>query len=362
MIKKNHFIKFLKIFVAITGLWFVVSQVQWEDLAVVGVGVDGVTSGEYTFEKIAGSDMIELSDGKVLAKKNYVIERGAIETLKGAEWGYGLLGLLLLGAVYPVQSFRWWILMRSRGIYVGYLKVLRVWMVGCFMNFCMPGTTGGDLLKAFYAAKGASHKGMGVLTVVVDRVLGLIGLLCVAGFLGLWHLDILMVKWAVIGVGLILVCLILGGVIYFSKGFRKSNVFVWLRSFGFIKKLDRGVIAYRHHRSALFGGFCLSLVIQMMLAFMGAISGKALGIDLEIGLVMSAVPLMMMMGAVPLTYQGFGVMEAVGIALLSFEGGATRNEVIGMLLLMRIYAVIYGLIGGLCLLRGDINLHACETA
>ena len=362
MIKKNHFIKILKIFIAIAGLWFVISQVQWEDIAVVGDGVDGITSGAYTFEKIGGGDMIKLSDGNVLSGKNYIIERGAIETLKGAEWGYGLFGLLLLGIVYPVQSFRWWMLMRSRGIYVGYLKVLRVWMVGCFMNFCMPGTTGGDLLKAFYAAKGANHKGMGVLTVVVDRALGLIGLLCVAGFLGLWHLDILMVRWAVVTVGFILFCLILGSMIYFSRGFRKSDVFGWLRGFGFIKKLDRGVIAYRHHRIALFGGFCLSLIIQLMLAFMGAISGKALGVDLEIGLVMSAVPLMMMMGAVPLTYQGFGVMEAVGIALLCFEGGATRNEVIGMLLLMRIYAVVYGLIGGLCLLRGDINLRVAEAA
>src|SRR5690606_41348092 len=64
-----------------------------------------------------------------------------------ADVGLLIAGLLLVGLVTPLQAWRWLMLMRCRGLDPGYLKSLRLNLVGLFFNFCMPGMTGGDLIK-----------------------------------------------------------------------------------------------------------------------------------------------------------------------------------------------------------------------
>ncbi len=358
---KKRGLQILKLLIALGGLWYVITQIQWADVAVIESNHSAQKQSHFPIAAYRLDGKIKLNNGNIIDAEQCKILRGATATISQAKWGYVLVSFLLMGIVYPIQSFRWWVLMRSRKIIVPYLKVWRVWLIGCFMSFFMPGTTGGDLFKAYHAAKGAKQKGLGVLTVIVDRLLGLIGLLIVAGTLGLFHLDQPVIRSAVYMIAGTLTIVLVGAMIYFSRPFRKLRLFAWLENFKWIAKIDRGIIAYRHHKTALVIGLALSLVVQLLLALMGSLAAKAMGIQLHLVLVMSAVPLMMMMAAIPFTYQGFGVMEAVGFTLLGFQGGASTNQIVAMILLMRLFAVLYGLLGGLCLIKGDINLHHVQA-
>jgi len=60
---------------------------------------------------------------------------------------------------------------------------------------------------------------------------------------------------------------------------------------------------------------------------------------------------------VPLTWQGAGVMEVLGIALLAMPGVATVNQVVGFLLLYRSLELSWGLVGAALMLGGGISLH-----
>ena len=75
-----------------------------------------------------------------------------------------------------------------------------------------------------------------------------------------------------------------------------------------------------------------------------------------------ALPVLLIAGSVPLTYQGLGVMEGLGLLLLEQAGLATDNQVVGMLLLLRLFQVFYGLAGSVFMLSGDIHLHPQEPA
>ena len=55
-------------------------------------------------------------------------------------------------------------------------------MVGAFYNTFLPGSTGGDLLKAYYAAKQTTmHRTAPVMSVIIDRIIGLLALVMMGG-------------------------------------------------------------------------------------------------------------------------------------------------------------------------------------
>ena len=72
---------------------------------------------------------------------------------------------------------------------------------------------------------------------------------------------------------------------------------------------------------------------------------------------MTVVPVLILGGAVPLTYQGLGVMEWIGERMLVNPPEVHFNQIVGMLLFFRLYQIGYALLGSLFLLKGDIHLH-----
>lgn len=100
-------------------------------------------------------------------------------------WGaFALCGLLCAGVVSS-QYVRWFVLVRALDLPFTLRNAFRLGMVGTFYNTFLPGAIGGDLVKAFFIAKGQpDRKAAAVSTVVADRALGLFGLLVFGGFVG----------------------------------------------------------------------------------------------------------------------------------------------------------------------------------
>ena len=97
---------------------------------------------------------------------------------------FAIAGLLAAGAIGS-QYFRWYGLVRALDLPFTLRNAVRLGMVGTFYNTFLPGAIGGDLVKAYFIAKGQpGRKAAAVSTVVADRLLGLFGLLVFAGFLG----------------------------------------------------------------------------------------------------------------------------------------------------------------------------------
>jgi hypothetical protein len=100
-------------------------------------------------------------------------------------WGlYAACGLLCAGVVGS-QYVRWFVLVRALDLPFTLRNAVRLGMVGTFYNTFLPGAIGGDLIKAFFIAKGQpNRRAAAVSTVVADRALGLFGLLVFGGFVG----------------------------------------------------------------------------------------------------------------------------------------------------------------------------------
>lgn len=97
-----------------------------------------------------------------------------------------LVGAFFLFAlVVAVQYYRWYILVRALDLPFTLRNAFRLGLVGTFYNSFLPGAIGGDIVKAFFIAKGQpGRRAAAVATVVADRMLGLFGLILFAGGVG----------------------------------------------------------------------------------------------------------------------------------------------------------------------------------
>jgi uncharacterized protein (TIRG00374 family) len=88
-----------------------------------------------------------------------------------------------------VTFLRWFVLVRAQELPFGLADAFRLGLLGQFFNSFLPGSVGGDLVKAGFLAQEQSRRTVAISTIVVDRVLGLLGLMFLAGIAGLVFWD-----------------------------------------------------------------------------------------------------------------------------------------------------------------------------
>jgi len=261
--------------------------------------------------------------------------------------------------VFPIQALRWNLLMRCPQLHVGYGRTPCLMLAGPFFNMCLPGPTGGALARAYYAAAGSDRRTSAVVSVAVDRVAGLLGLLVLAGFVGLLRLDhpvVASLTWAVWG-GLLIGAVALA--IYLSPPVRKllaakRHDAKPPRTVGLLRRVDAAVVAYRHHKAAVVGGMLLSLPVHGCLVLAVALAGYAVGVRLPLLDFAGLLPAVFVAGAVPVSPSGLGVMEGAAVMLLE----ATAVQVVSIMLIYRLAQLFYAVIGAVIMMVKDVRLHA----
>lgn len=383
---KKYVLLLLRIGIAAAGVGYIVFTLTWQDQVIIAKGTpvpDGRLLVEDTaFDVIKGKiylakestdvtlrisekngDAItmEVTAAELARRETFRPSPGVISMITGAKISYLAIGFALIAIGFPVQVFRWGTLMKARGLEAPPWKTFRLIMVGAFFNLCMPGLTGGDVIKAYYAAARSGRRADAVVSVIVDRIVGLVALIILAGTAGLvmFHDDVArgvtLVIWSGLGFGAI------GCLVYFSQRLRKYTGLSWildhLPAKGLLKKVDDAAIAYRNHKAALLTALVVTFPIHIAAVSATALAGYALGMKVQYGLLMTVVPVLILGGAVPLTYQGLGVMEWIGERMLVNPPEVHFNQIVGMLLFFRLYQIGYALLGSLFLLKGDIHLH-----
>jgi len=298
-----------------------------------------------------------------IAEDAFYPDPGVGTILRGANFPLLLAGFLVVSPIYLVLSVRWWLLMRGRGLRVPRLHVFRLTMVGSFLNFCMPvGTTAGDFVKAYYAARHSDRRADAVMTIVMDRIAGLLGLVVLAMVAGLmmWHEPIVRrVTWTMV---LGSVAIAVGALVYWKPWLRRRFGVDWLiqklPGRQILEQIDAAAVAYGHHKRLVAVAVGLGVVVHLFVATSTACAGYALGAETPFGVMLNVVPVLFLAAAVSPIYQGLGIMELLATVLLLDPPGTTANQIVGMLLLTRLFQMAWSLLGGLRLLAGgEIHLR-----
>jgi uncharacterized membrane protein YbhN (UPF0104 family) len=96
--------------------------------------------------------------------------------------------LLLAVAVYLVAIlitfYRWYVLVRAQDLPFTVAAAMRLGLIGFYLSTFLPGSVGGDIIKAAFIAKAQRRRTVAVATVLVDRFIGLCGLFWLVALVG----------------------------------------------------------------------------------------------------------------------------------------------------------------------------------
>jgi uncharacterized membrane protein YbhN (UPF0104 family) len=94
-----------------------------------------------------------------------------------------LAGVICLASVL-LTFVRWFVLVRALGLPFTLGGALRLGLIGYALNTFLPGSVGGDIIKAAFIAREQDRRTVAVATVLIDRLIGLVGLFWLAALLG----------------------------------------------------------------------------------------------------------------------------------------------------------------------------------
>ncbi len=259
-----------------------------------------------------------------------------------------------------IVAMRWWMLLRIQRIRLKPWEVLRLTFLGQFFNAVVPGTVGGDLVKAYYVAKHTDRKAAALVSIFVDRVMGLTELVLLAAVMliivwsfGLETFESIRVPAITVAITIVVVVVIFG-MLFSSRLRRMFHVQKLYQRLPIAKSLAAAGDAanlYRRRLGAL--ARAVAITFGAHIAWVGAIGliGESLGLQIPFYNYFVYIPLIYIIGAVPLTPGGVGLIEKFYLVFF-VSAVVTPSEVLALALLARIIPIFWGLPGAVVAVTG----------
>ncbi len=268
------------------------------------------------------------------------------------------LSVVLMGLTILLGIARWRMVLRVQGFDLSWSRTAEISFVAHFFNSFLLGSTGGDLMKAYYAARETHHKKTeAVVTVFVDRLLGLWAMLLFAGFMMLPNLTLLFShsqfrSLALLILAMLAACSVVvvvafwGGV---SRGW--SGARNWLRRLPKGEWVERSLDSCRKFgREPFFVTRTLgvSMILNAICVLQVLVLSRGLGLTIPPVVLFVAVPMIICISALPITPSGLGVRENLFVFMLAESSlGVPDTAALSLSLLAYAGSLFWSLVGGL---------------
>jgi hypothetical protein len=323
----------------------------------------------------------------IVAKDDETVKPGAIVTLSDISRGLAYVwqrhvhggepthaGYFLLALAFAVPAtlltfVRWYILVRAVELPFRFFDAFRLGFIGLFFNTFMPGSVGGDVIKAAVLAREQDRRTIAVATVIMDRAIALWALVWFVALLGagFWMSGLLVglgaeqcqriviIAWVIVGLS-VLVWIALG-MLPDWRAKRFAGRLELLPKVGTaVAELWRAVWMYRCRPRAVGSVLLLSWVGHVGFVFLfyysaltlwQADSGEQIPSLSQHFLI---VPIGLVIQAAPFFPGGAGIGE-LGFGLLYQWLGCSEASGVLASLVQRVINWTLGLLGGLTYLR-----------
>jgi uncharacterized membrane protein YbhN (UPF0104 family) len=243
--------------------------------------------------------------------------------------------------------------MRVQGISLSWFRVWQLVMIGMFYNLFLPGGTGGDLVKIFYAVREAPKSKSAVfLSVVVDRLAGMFALILVSSGVFLVFFKELtalpMVRGFTVAVCVIfaatLVLVAVGLIV--DRFHLASRIPATMPGHAAILDTARAFSVYARDWKAVVAAVLISLPLNLFI-FSGAIfAATAFPGNPGPAAMTSVIPVVNTISALPISLAGIGVREKLFSSML--HSLYATPEDLGVLISITGFAIMvcWSLIGG----------------
>ena len=279
------------------------------------------------------------------------------------------LSLVLMCLTIVIGVVRWRMVLEVQGLHLPWRRALGISFVAQFFNSFLLGSTGGDLIKAYYAARETHHKKTeAVVTVFVDRLIGLWALLLFAALMMIPNFDMVRAHKGLAYPALMILAMLAGSTVVLSVAFWGGVSKRFPRGRHFLRSLPKGQYLERSLDSCrCFGaekGFLLkviaiSFVLNTVWVFQVMTLSAGLGLNVPLIALFVIVPTIFCISALPITPSGLGVRENLFVMMLATLGVARKSS-LSLSLLAYAASLFWSMVGGFVYagLRDKENLSA----
>lgn len=239
----------------------------------------------------------------------------------GRSFAHWPLMLSIFGLGYcqvAIMAWRWRLLLSAQGISLSFRRTWGLTMIGMLFNVAIPGAVGGDLVKGYYIARAtAGRKTHAATSILMDRVVGLIGLLFLGAVMALANLHETLRNPATRGLGaLTMGAFACGFAGLYAAIFAGDRLSRWTLLPGVLRKVFSALHEYRRNPGVAPAALALS-VWNQAITFAGfylALRSAGAG-GIPPGQFFLIAPLGFVTTAVPISPAGIGVGQAAFFAL-----------------------------------------------
>jgi uncharacterized protein (TIRG00374 family) len=301
----------------------------------------------------------DLATQEQLGRNERPVEHGLRYVVRSTRWNWALCALLAMGPPVFLMAWRLRLLLTAQQIHISSYDAILLSFAGNFFNFALPGTTGGDLYKAYHVAKRTHKRAEGVTIVFLDRVIGLISFLLLATVA-------IFVSWScgndIIGeygkwVGYLLAALIAGCFLFYSRRIRRliryDRLLLMLPFGDKLRRIDETLFNFRYHPGKTLIAVAMSIGLHLICVVSLYCLAIGLGIRPDAGRSSADLYLACLLcfvvgylfAAVPVSFQGFGLVELVFWRVLVDGNWCDPNTMFAMTMGVRITQIIWALPG-----------------
>ena len=353
---KNHpkVIATARILFALVALVIVIHSVQFHDYLAKGKQQYRIVKADkdfFTLQDDGGEKTVSRGD------KEYQYRVGAINLAKNARIGPTLIGLGIFAVVPLLLSGRWQILLKVQGVDIPFWKVLQLSYLGYFLNFFLIGTTGGDLIKAYWIGRFSPKKAEGFVSVFVDRIIGVVVLIVMAAVFVMFMWRDPQVAKLGRAVGLLVVLAAIAVIFLFSESLRRLVRFDrWkgkLPISRLVDKIDQALLTYRRSSGILLKAAGATVLLQFLSSTASYFLGSALQINTGIWYYWLYVPLAFLIGSIPVSvFWGLGLLEGAYVGFFAGSGFASVTQAAMLAMAVRLMQLFWSLPGSLVVAFG----------
>jgi len=291
--------------------------------------------------------------------------RQILEALRTANLWWFLPGIAAIGIAILLQTQRWVILLRVQDISVSRWRALRIMLAGMFFNLFLFGSTGGDVIKMFFIMREAPDKKAGaLLSVFIDRVVGVLALATVSvavilpRFPDLWSHE-------KTRAGILTVALILGGSLAFilfawmvDRLKLTSKLPHWLPMHAKITEAAAAFSEYGKAGRSVGAAFLLSIPAHLLIFSTFYFGARAFNSDLSLLGICCVMPIVSTVTALPISLGGAGLREGLFQEILGSLYGTSKAIATVISLSGFLMSVFWSLVGGVVYLLYRSSTHS----
>ncbi len=245
-----------------------------------------------------------------------------------------------------LSARKWKLFLEAQGADVSVMHLCKLYMVGYFVNLMVPSYVGGDVVRSWYAGKKVGQHQAFTAT-ILERYTGLVAMVSL-GLAFIWFVDFVtwQMKLAIIlvALGLLVITVLALSPKLLGLFDRIARLRPILKH---IQKIQDGLnLARKDHLlviKAMFWSYAFhcSTVLNVMAA------AYAVGwANLPIQDLFVVLPLVLLIGAIPIAPSGLGIQEGAFYFFLTTLG-ATPAQALGVGLILRAKVYVVALLGGL---------------